>query len=345
VQSTLAVRRLRPEWYLALCALLLLFTGCASVKPDPLPSWNEGSSKQSIVAFVAKVTTPGSPDFVPPPERIAVFDNDGTLWAEQPMYSQFFFISDRIKVIAPQHPEWKTTEPFASVLRGDIRGALAGGEKSILALVTATSTGMSSAEFDTLVRDWLATAKHPRFNQPYTSMVYQPMIELLTYLRANGFKTFIVSGGGMAFMRPWTEKVYGVPPEQVVGSSGKIRYEQRNGVPVIMRLPELAFIDDGPGKPVGIETHIGRQPIFAFGNSDGDLQMLQWTAAGTGARFMGIVHHTDAAREWAYDSPSSVGKLSPSTLDIARAKGWTVVDMKRDWAVVFPFQGKQAALP
>lgn len=338
MRSTFADQRLQSKWLLALYALMLLFTGCASIKPDPLPSWNEGSTKQSIVAFVAKVTAQGSQDFVPPPERIAVFDNDGTLWAEQPMYSQVFFVVDRVKALAPQHPEWKTTEPFASVLRGDIKGAMAGGEKSILALVAATSTGMSSAEFDSLVRDWIATAKHPRFNQPYTAMVYQPMLELMAYLRANGFKTFIVSGGGMSFMRPWTEKVYGVPPEQVVGSSGKTRFEERGDTPVIMRLAELDFIDDGPGKPVGIQTHIGRRPIFAFGNSDGDLQMLQWTAAGPGASFMGIVHHTDAAREWAYDSPSSVGKLSPPTLDIARAKGWTVVDMKRDWGVVFPFQ-------
>ena len=345
MRTTVPVQRFQSLWCLALCALVLLLTGCASVKPDPLPSWNEGSTKQSIIAFVAKVTTPGSPDFVPVPERIATFDNDGTLWAEQPLYSQAFFILDRVKVLAPQHPEWKTKEPFASVLKGDVRGAMAGGEKSILALVGATSTGMSTAEFDALVLDWLATAKHPRFNQPYTSMVYQPMIELLTYLRANGFKTFIVSGGGMAFMRPWTEKVYGVPPEQVVGSSGKTQYEMRGSAPVIMRLAELNFIDDGPGKPVGINTHIGRRPIFAFGNSDGDLQMLQWTAAGTGARYMGIVHHTDAAREWAYDSNSSVGKLSASTLDIARTQGWTVVDMKRDWAVVFPFQAGQAASP
>ncbi|RZL93576.1 MAG: haloacid dehalogenase-like hydrolase [Variovorax sp.] len=343
MQSAVSVRRIRSAWHLALYALLLVITGCASVKPDPLPSWNEGSVKQSIIGFVAKVTTPGSPDFVPPPERIATFDNDGTLWAEQPLYSQALFLLDRVKVLAPQHPEWKTTEPFASVLKGDVKRALAGGEKSILALVAATSMNMSTAEFDTLVLNWIATAKHPRFEQPYTSMVYQPMLELMTYLRANGFKTFIVSGGGMAFMRPWTEKVYGVPPEQVVGSSGKTRYEERAGTPVIMRLPELGFIDDGPGKPVGIDTHIGRRPIFAFGNSDGDLQMLQWTAAGPGARFMGIVHHTDAVREWAYDSNSSVGKLSVSTLDIARAKSWTVVDMKRDWAVVFPFQAKQAA--
>jgi len=342
--SAPSVQRSRSAWSLVLCALmLLLFAGCASVKPDPLPSWNEGSTKQAIIAFVAKVTTPGTPAFVPLPERIATFDNDGTLWAEQPFYSQGLFILERVKVLAPQHPEWRTKEPFASVLKGDLKGALAGGDKAILELVAATSMGMSTAEFDALVRDWIATARHPRFNEPYTAMVYTPMVELLAYLRANGFKTFIVSGGGMAFMRPWTEKVYGVPPEQVVGSSGKTQFEILGGVPVIMRLADPGFIDDGPGKPVGIETHIGRRPILAFGNSDGDLQMLQWTAGGSGARFMGIVHHTDAVREWAYDTDASVGKLSPATLDQARARGWTVVDMKRDWAVVFPFQAPQAA--
>ena len=342
MQSSPCTPRARPMWAMALCTMLLLFTGCASIKPDPLPSWNEGSVKQSIVDFVAKVTTAGSPGYVPHPERIATFDNDGTLWAEQPLYAQAFFILDRVKGLAPRHPEWNTTEPFASVLKGDVKGALAGGEKSIMALVAATSTDMSTTEFDVLVRDWLAVAKHPRFDQPYTAMVYQPMVELMTYLRANGFKTFIVSGGGMAFMRPWTEKVYGVPPEQVVGSSGKTRYEERAGQLVIMRLPGLGFIDDGPGKPVGIETHIGRRPIFAFGNSDGDLQMLQWTSAGLGPSFMGVVHHTDAVREWAYDADSSVGRLSVATLDLARSKGWTVVDMKRDWAQVFPFQPRQS---
>ncbi|MDM0014423.1 HAD family hydrolase [Variovorax sp. J22P168] len=320
--------------------MVVLVTGCASVQPDPLPSWNEGATKQSIVAFVAKVTTPGSPDFVPVPERIATFDNDGTLWAEQPMYSQLFFVLDRIKTLAPQHPEWRTTEPFASVLRGDVKGALAQGDKAMLQLVAATSTGMTTAEFDALVTDWLAKARHPRFDQPYTSMVYQPMVELLAYLRANGFKIFIVSGGGIEFMRPWTEKAYGVPPEQVVGSSGKTRFEMRDGKPVLMALPALDFIDDGPGKPVGINLHIGRRPILAFGNSDGDLQMLQWTAAGNGARYMAFVHHTDAQREWAYDRDSSIGKLDRG-LDEAKARGWTLVDMKKDWAVVFPFDRKR----
>jgi len=333
-----AVIRLRGMYVLVL-GFLLLAGGCATVRTDPLPSWNDGSVKQTIVGFVLKVTTPGTPDFVPAPERIATFDNDGTMWAEQPLYSQMFFVLDRVKTLAPQHPEWRTTEPFASVLKGDIKGALAGGDKALLGLVVATSTGITTAEYETLVSDWLATAKHPRFNQPYTAMVYQPMVELVAYLRANGFKTFIVSGGGVEFMRPWTEKAYGIPPEQVVGSSAKVQYEMRAGKPVLMQLPELGFIDDGPGKPVGINLHIGRRPIFAFGNSDGDLQMLQWTAAGAGARFMGIVHHTDAVREWAYDRDSSIGRLDKA-LDEAQAKGWTVVDMKRDWGVVFAFEKK-----
>jgi haloacid dehalogenase-like hydrolase len=321
-----------------LCVLLLT-SGCATVRTDSLPSWNEGSAKQAIVSFVAKVTTPGSPDFVPAAERIATFDNDGTLWAEQPLYVQMFFVLDRVKALAPQHPEWQTTEPFASVLKGDVRGALAGGDRALLAMVAATSTGMTTTEFEGIVNDWLATARNPKFNQPYTSMVYQPMLELVAYLRANGFKTFIVSGGGVEFMRPWTEKVYGIPPEQVIGSSGKMQFEMRDGKPVLMRLPELGFIDDGPGKPVGINLHIGRRPIFAFGNSDGDLQMMQWTAAGGGARFMGLVHHTDATREWAYDRQSSIGKLDKA-LDEARIRGWTVVDMKQDWSVIFPFEKK-----
>jgi phosphoglycolate phosphatase-like HAD superfamily hydrolase len=323
----------------AAAGLLLLASGCASMRPDPLPSWNEGAAKQSIVAFVAKVSTPGSPNFVPVDERVATFDNDGTLWAEQPLYSQLLFAFDRVKVLAPQYPEWRTTEPFASLLKGDLKGALAGGEKSLLQIIAATSTGMSSDEFATIVTAWIASARHPRFDQPYTSMVYQPMVELLAYLRANGFKTYIVSGGGTDFMRPWTEKTYGIPPEQVVGSGGKVKFETAAGKPVLMRLPEVDFIDDGPGKPVGILRHIGRRPILAFGNSDGDLEMLQWTAAGSGARFMGIVHHTDAEREWAYDRQSSIGKLDKA-LDQAKASGWTVVDMKSDWNLVFPFQKK-----
>jgi phosphoglycolate phosphatase-like HAD superfamily hydrolase len=336
--SPSSLPQFRYAYVLALWVLLLV-GGCATVRTDPLPSWNDGKVKQSIVGFVAKVTTQGSPEFVPIPERIATFDNDGTLWAEQPLYVQVFFVLDRVKVLAPQHPEWRTTEPFASILKGDVKAALAGGDKSLLELITATSTGMTTAEFEAMVSEWLSTAKNPRFNQPYTAMVYQPMLELLAYLRANGFKTFIVSGGGIEFMRPWTEKVYGIPPEQVVGSSGKTKFELQGSKPVLMRLPELGFIDDGPGKPVGINQHIGRRPIFAFGNSDGDLQMLQWTAAGGGARFMGLVHHTDALREWAYDRQSSIGKLDKA-LDEANSKGWMVVDMKQDWSVIFPFEKK-----
>jgi len=306
---------------------------------DALPSWNDGKTKQSIVAFVEKVTTQGSPDFVPPAERIATFDNDGTLWAEQPMYSQLFFALDRVKALAPKHPEWKGKEPFASLLKGDVKTALAGGDKAILEIVMATHAGMTTEAFEQIVKDWVASAKHPKTGRLYTEMVYQPMLELLAYLRANGFKTFIVSGGGVEFMRPWTERVYGIPPEQVVGSSIKTKFELRNGKPAIIRLPEINFIDDKAGKPVGINQYIGRRPIAAFGNSDGDLQMLQWTTAGAGARFALIVHHTDAEREWAYDRKSSVGRLDKA-LDEAKAKRWTVVDMKNDWKTVFTFEKK-----
>ena len=338
MRSHVAVPRFRYVCVVALWAVLLS-GGCAHFQADPLPAWNDGKAKQSIVSFVAKVTAQGSPDFVPAPERIATFDNDGTLWAEQPLYFQVFFVFDRVKALAPKHPEWRTTEPFASVLKGDLKGALSGGEKAILEMLMATSTGMTTAEYESMVSEWIATARHPRFDQPYTAMIYRPMLELLAYLRANNFKTFIVSGGGIEFMRPWTETVYGIPPEQVVGSSGKTKFEMQDGKPVLVRLPELGFVDDGPGKPVGISLHIGRRPIFAFGNSDGDLQMLQWTAGGGGVRFMGLVHHTDAVREWAYDRQSSVGKLDKA-LDEAQAKGWTVVDMKQDWNVIFPFEKK-----
>jgi phosphoglycolate phosphatase-like HAD superfamily hydrolase len=325
------------------CALAFTATITQAADPStsrgtgPLPSWNDGKAKQSIVAFVDKVTKKGSPDFVPAPERIATFDNDGTLWAEQPMYFQFFFALDRVKALAPQHPEWKDKEPFASLLKGDVKGALAGGDRAMLELVMATHTGMTTEEFEKIVKDWIATAKHPVTKRPFTEMVYQPMLELLAYLRVNGFKTFIVSGGGIEFMRPWVEKTYGIPPEQVVGSSVKTKFELRDGKPVLVRLPEVNFIDDNVGKPVGINQHIGRRPIAAFGNSDGDLQMLQWTTAGTGARLALIVHHTDAAREWAYDRQSSIGKLDKA-LDEAKAKGWTVVDMKNDWKRIFAFE-------
>jgi hypothetical protein len=307
---------------------------------DPLPSWNDGQAKQAIVNFVAKVTKPGSPDFVPPAERIAAFDNDGTLWAEQPMYFQLIFALDRVKALAPQHPEWKTKEPFASLLKGDVKGALAGGERAMLEIVMATHAGMTTAEFEQTVKDWLATAKHPKFKRPYTECVYQPMVELLAYLRANGFKTFIVSGGGIEFMRPWTEKIYGIPPEQVVGSSIKTKYEMRDGNPVLVRLPEINFIDDKTGKPVGINEHIGRRPIAAFGNSTGDQQMLEWTQAGGGARLMMLVHHDDADREWDYGADSKIGTFSDSLMAEARNNGWTVISMKNDWKRIFPFDAK-----
>jgi phosphoglycolate phosphatase-like HAD superfamily hydrolase len=321
--------------YYTVALLVIVLASPAGFAQDALASWNDTAPKKAIVAFVEKVTKPGSPDFVPMPERIATFDNDGTLWAEQPMYFQLAFTFDRVKVLAPQHPEWKTKEPFASLLKGDLKAALAGGEKGMLEMLAATHTGMTTEEFSKTVTDWISTAKHPKTGKPYTAMVYQPMLELLTYLRANGFKTFIVSGGGIEFMRPWTEKVYGIPPEQVVGSSGKLKFDLRDGKPVLMKLPEINLIDDKAGKPVGIQQHIGRRPLAAFGNSDGDLQMLQWTTAGSGARFALIVHHTDAEREWAYDRKSHIGTLDKAW-DEAVAKGWTVVSMKDDWKTIFP---------
>jgi hypothetical protein len=301
---------------------------------DQLASWNDGKAKQAIVDFVARVTKRGSPDFVPVAERIAAFDNDGTLWAEQPIYIQLAFTLDRVKTLAAQHPEWHMTEPFASVLKGDLKNALAGGHKALMEIIAATHAGMTTEEFEQTVSEWIATAKHPKTGRLYTEMVYLPMIELLAYLRGHGFKTYIVSGGGVEFMRPWTEKVYGVPPEQVIGSSIKTKFEKRGGKPVLVRLPEVFFIDDGDGKPVAIQKFIGRRPILAFGNSDGDQQMLEWTAAGPGARFMGLVHHTDAAREWAYDRASKIGHLNQA-LDEAQAKGWTVADMRDDWKLIF----------
>jgi len=320
---------------ITLAAALALASLAAAA--EPLPSWNEGPTKRAIVDFVQRVTTAGGAGFVPLPERIAVFDNDGCLWAEKPMYVQLVFALDRVKTLAPAHPEWKDKQPFKAVLEGDFKTVAAGGEHALVELIMATHAGMTTDAFAQVVKDWLATAKHPRFNQYYTDLVYQPMLELLAYLRANNFKTYIVSGGGIEFMRPWTEKVYGIPPEQVIGSSIKTKFELRGGIPALIRLPEINFIDDKQGKPVGINQHIGRRPILAFGNSDGDLQMLQWTAAGPGLRFMGLIHHTDATREWAYDRDSSVGRLDQA-LEQAKVRGWTLVDMKQDWKIIFPFE-------
>ena len=301
---------------------------------DPLPSWT-GAPKQALSAFVERVTKEGGADYVPPAERIAVFDNDGTLWCEQPMYSQLLFALDRVRALAPSHPEWEEQEPFRSLLQGDTKAVLAGGEKALAQILAATHAGMTTDEFAVTVADWIATARHPSLQRPYTECVYQPMLELLAYLRASGFKTYIVSGGGIDFMRPWAESVYGIPPEQVIGSSGKLRFELREGQPVLVKLPEIDFVDDKEGKPAGIHKFIGRRPIAAFGNSDGDLQMLQWVTAGDGPRFGLVVHHTDAERESAYDRTSKIGTLDKA-LDEAGRKGWTVVDMKRDWKTVFP---------
>ncbi len=301
---------------------------------EMLSSWNDTAPKKAIVAFVERVTKQGSPDFVPPAERIATFDNDGTLWAEQPLYFQLLFAIDRIKALAPQHPEWQHKEPFASLLKGDPKVALASGEHALIDIVAATHAGMTSDEFGGVDKDWRATAKHPTTGRPLTEMTYQPMQELLTYLRANEFKTFIVSGGGIEFMRAFAEKVYGVPPEQVIGSTGKQQFEMRDGKPVLVKLDTVDFIDDKEGKPIAIQRIIGRRPIAAFGNSDGDLPMLQWTCGTSGLRFCLYVHHTDAEREWAYDRSSSIGRLDKG-LDQAKAAGWTVVDMKGDWKTIF----------
>jgi phosphoglycolate phosphatase-like HAD superfamily hydrolase len=315
--------------------IALLAAALPATAADPLPSWNDTAPKQAIIEFVGKTTTAGSPGFVPLPQRIATFDNDGCLWSEQPMYFQAFYIFDRIRQLAPQHPEWKDKEPFASVLKGDVKAALAGGEKALLEMAMATHAGVTTEEFEKIVTDWITTAKHPKTGKLHTEMVYQPMLELLAYLRANGFKTFIVSGGGIDFMRPWAERVYGIPPEQVIGSSIKAKYELRDGKPAIVKLPELNFIDDKGGKPVGIHQHIGRRPIFAAGNSDGDFEMLEWTTSGQGARFGLLIHHTDAEREFAYDRESHIGKLARG-LDEGPKLGWTVVSMKDDWKTVFP---------
>ncbi len=333
----MTIRISRRAFLVATLAVGLLTVASAQGQRgiDPLPSWSDGKVKQSIIDFVARVTKAGGPDYVKPAERIATIDNDGTLWVEQPLYTQFVFALDRVKALAPKHPEWKTTQPFQAVLEGDTKTLEASGEKGIVEIIAATHSGISTDDFNKIVADWLATAKHPRFNRLYTDLIYQPMLELLSLLRANDFKTFIVSGGGQEFMRVFADKTYGVPPEQVVGSTGATQYQMWDASPVLMKLPKVDFVDDGPGKPVGLNKFIGRRPIFAFGNSDGDKEMLEWTAAGRGARFMGLVHHTDAAREYAYDRDSKVGKLDKA-LDEAVAKGWTVVDMKNDWKTIFP---------
>ncbi|MBA3481375.1 MAG: haloacid dehalogenase-like hydrolase [Pirellulales bacterium] len=339
---------------LLLAASIALVWSTCSASPllaqveSPLPSWNDGPSKQALIDFVERVTKEGGPDFVPVEDRVAVFDNDGTLWCEQPIYVQFAFALDRVRALAPQHPEWNEKEPFATILKGDVKGLAALGEKAFVEVVAATHAGMTPDDFKKTVRDWLATAKHPRFKRPYQECIYQPMIEALDYLRANGFKTFVVSGGGIEFMRAWTETAYGIPPEQIVGSSGKLKYELIDGRPEIIKLPEVDFVDNGPGKPIGIQQSIGRQPILAFGNSDGDFEMLEWTTAGDQQpessaseparprpRLGLIIHHTDAEREYAYDCDSPVGTLDKA-LDAARARGWIVVSMKDDWNKIFP---------
>jgi hypothetical protein len=328
----------QPSFITGLLFCLMALSAAWGQSPDPLPSWNDGKAKQSILDFLARVTKEGSAQFVPPSERIATFDNDGTLWAEQPMYFQLQFAMDRVKELSPQHPEWREKEPFKSVLAGDPKSAFRGGLPSLMEIISATHANMTPDKFEGIVRQWMATAKHPKTGRLYSEMIYQPMLELLAYLRAYGFKMFIVSGGGIDFMRAFSEKVYGIPPEQIVGSEGKLQFEMREGMPVLIKLPTLDFFDDKESKPIAIQSHIGRRPIAAFGNSDGDLQMLQWTGAGSGARFCLFVRHTDVEREWAYDV-SPMGKLEKG-LEEASAKGWTVVDMKKDWKVVFPFGKK-----
>lgn len=328
-QSILLVMR---RWLLLPLGVGLAFQALTQA---PLPSWNDTAPKQAILEFVEKVTRPGSPDFVAPGERIAVFDNDGTLWSEQPLYVQLRFALDRLKTLAPQHPEWKRKQPFKKLLNTPPERQVAVTEQELMAIIMATHAGMTTDEFERIVKDWMTSARHPQTGRRYTEMVYAPMIELLDYLRAKGFKPFIASGGGIEFLRPWAEQVYGIPPEQVIGSSVKTRYEVRNGQPVIVRLPELSFLDDKAGKPVGIHLHLGRRPVMAFGNSDGDFQMLEWTTGGPGPRFGLIVHHDDAARESAYDRSSPIGRLDRA-LDEAPQRGWSVVSMKNDWKVVFP---------
>lgn len=327
----------RAAMTIPLLAVASAFDPRAAV--DPLPSWNEGPSKRAILRFVDGVTAPDSPQFVPPEERIAVFDNDGTLWPEKPIYFQLVFALDRIKALAKEHPGWARRQPFKAVLEGDMKALAAGGPRAITEVVMATHAGMTTDQFRERVERWIATARHPRFDRPYTELVYQPMLELIDYLAASGFKVYIVSGGGVEFLRVWSERVYRVPPERVIGSTIETRFEVRGGEPVLMRLAKADFVDDGKGKPVAINQFIGRRPIAAFGNSDGDLEMLEWTTSASGARFGLIVHHTDGEREWKYDRTSHIGKLDEA-LDQAARRGWTVVDMKRDWGRVYPAGGR-----
>lgn len=321
------------RWLLSMLVALPLLASAA----EPLPAWKDGPSRQAITQFVEAVTQEGSKDYVAPAERIAVFDNDGTLWSEQPMYFQVLFAFDEAKRLAPEHPEWKTEQPFKALLEGDKETLAASGMEGVMKILAATHTGITSDEFAARTKAWLAKAKHPKTGKPFTEMVYQPMLELLDYLRANGFKTYIVSGGEVAFMRTFAEEVYGIPPEQVIGTTFVTEFQDKDGQLSILRQPKLLHNDDGPGKPVSIDQVIGRRPILAFGNSDGDLQMLQWTAAGDGKRFMGLVHHTDAAREWAYDRESKIGKLDKA-LDAAKQGNWTVVDMAKEWQRIYPFE-------
>lgn len=317
---------------LAFCALVA--AGTLGAQADPLPAWHDGAVKARIVAFVRAVTDPASRDFVRPADRIAAFDNDGTLWSEQPIYVQLQFAVDRVKALAPQHPAWRTTQPFAAALAGDLEGLAASGEKGVVELLMATHAGMKSEQFADTVREWLATARHPKLGRPYTDLVFQPMLELLAYLRASGFRTWIVSGGGIEFLRVFAEESYGIPPEQVIGSSIRTRYEVRDGQPAIVRLPEVDFVDDRAGKPVGIHKFVGRRPIAAFGNSDGDFEMLEWVSSGSGARLALLVHHDDAEREFAYDRKSAFGRLDRG-LDEAAKRGWVLASMKNDWRTVF----------
>jgi phosphoserine phosphatase len=347
-------RGMRP--YAAALGIVALCLGCTGAPPtaqppppvtrdqsarganeDLLRSWNDSAAKRAIVDFVGRVTREGGSDFVPVPERIAVFDNDGTLWTEQPIYNQLAFAFDRVRALQAKHPEWNQKQPFRGVLEGDLKAALGAGEHGLMELLAATHVGNTTEEFAAIVSEWIANARHPATKRLHTEMIYQPMLELLGYLRASGFKTFIVSGGGVEFMRPWTERIYGVPPEQVIGSRAKVKYEVRQDGPVLQRLAAIDFVDDKAGKPVGIHQAIGRRPIAAFGNSDGDFEMLEWVTSAPGARLGLIVHHTDAAREWAYDRTSHIGTLARG-LDEAPRRGWILADMKTDWKVIYPFE-------